>query len=212
MRRLLIVLAVAGPVLAAPTTKPAEPTLAELHRERMRLEREIAKLNAELAKVNARIAQRIAAKVREEKALLRSLPRQHFVVSAKRVRTNPLDTGIYLDKGQQFIVYPNLRDRWTGGGTKKGAGCDYRGYGEGSRWMELTWRVGKTDGPVKAGEKIIAPKRGKLLLFAWDQRNADNAGFIRCDVVVIPDQSATAPAAPEPPEPAPGPAKPAPPL
>lgn len=107
-------------------------------------------------------------------------------VSAFKIESDPVATGLRLEKGQTFTLKPNPADRWTGGGTKRGKWCDYRGYPDKLPWMQMRWKVGEATGAVVSGESVAAPSAGELMLFCSDGRIDDNEGAIGVGVTVTP--------------------------
>ena len=115
--------------------------------------------------------------------------RQDTVVQATNYDASPRATGIKLRKGQRFTLEPNAEDKWTGGGSKKGVFCDYKGYPDGGNiWMRLMWKIGKAKGePVVSGKLLTAEEDGELLLFANDGGSDGNEGRIRVNVIISPE-------------------------
>lgn len=190
---LLGILLAVGPLLAAPTTRPADfskESLTELYAMRRLCEAEIARLNGTLARINGEIGKRLAEKIKDEKALGRALPKQEIIVHASNDPRNMLDTGMEVLPGEKFILFPNRADRWCGGGTKRGKPCDYRGYGPAGKWMALRWTVGGIGGIASYGAVKLPKGTGKLYLWAQAGGIRDEVrqrrGQIRVEIVVIP--------------------------
>jgi aspartyl protease family protein len=98
-------------------------------------------------------------------------------------RGNAVETGFTLKKGQSFTVVPNPEDRWSGGGTKHGKTCDFRGYPDRpNNWMKMYWKIGDSVELVDPDKKCVAPADGMLSLFAEDDKPRDNSGQIRATV------------------------------
>lgn len=105
-------------------------------------------------------------------------------VPATRNERKPVDTGITLAKGDTFTLVPNLSDQWCGGGTHANQRCDFRGYPGHNGWMAMMWKVGSVSGLVTSNAPVTAAEPGPLLLFASDDRAADNDGSIRVSITV----------------------------
>lgn len=112
-------------------------------------------------------------------------------VSATNFVGDPINTGVALVKGQAFSIVPNPKDKWTGGGSKRGVYCNYQGYpGNGGEWMQMRYQIGENKAvPVVSDAIQTAPSNGELKLFAEDGSAAGNAGDIRVEIIVNPNQS-----------------------
>ena len=112
------------------------------------------------------------------------------VVSSLNNKADPLRSGVTLKNGQTCRLKPNRNDEWTGGGSKRGVYCDYRGYpGKSNQWMRMFYRIGDS-GSIEAVDPekvVIAPAEGELLLFVEDALIAGNDGEIRVAIVLNPE-------------------------
>lgn len=119
-------------------------------------------------------------------------------VSAFKNEGDPVATGLRLEKGQTFTLKPNPSDKWTGGGSKRGKWCDYRGYPDKLPWMQMHWKIGQSSGAVASGEAVVAPAAGELMLFCNDAKIEDNDGGIGVAVTVAPPAQPAREAGPNP--------------
>jgi hypothetical protein len=102
-------------------------------------------------------------------------------VSALNNQANTRRTGVRVARGQVFLITPDPAGRWSGGGSKTGKTCDYRGYfpNKNDPWMKMYWRVGTTTTPVISNQPITAPADGEIELLCWDGKVDGNSGEIR---------------------------------
>ena len=108
-------------------------------------------------------------------------------VTALRTQKNPVDTKLRVREGDKLLIVPNPDDRWTGGGTKSGVYCDYRGYDLEklkAAWMRMYFTIGGGQPvPVDPGQVVVARRDGALQLFVSDGGPKGNKGEIRVAIV-----------------------------
>jgi hypothetical protein len=132
----------------------------------------------------AQIEKRLAE---ASKPIAAAFPKPVIVsVQATDVSKHPVKTALRVSKGQQFLVTPDPDGRWTGGGSKAGKFCDYRGYfpDKNDNWMKMCWRVGAQTAPVIADKPIEAQEDGEIELFCSDSNPDGNSGEIKAKVEV----------------------------
>lgn len=101
------------------------------------------------------------------------------VISVTAAAKTP--AGVELATGDAYTVLVHPADQWGGGGSKGTQTCDYRGYsGNGQGWMSLQATVGGVPASLPA-----ITGAGELVLFAFDERPADNTGSVRVKVVAV---------------------------
>ena len=124
----------------------------------------------------------------EAKRLNTGEKRFKATVSAENFPGDPLETKVALTKGQTFRVIPDPKGEWSGGGTKRGAFCDYRGYPDRANdWMRMFSQVGTQERePVDPEAIRTATGDGVLKLFADDGSAAGNEGRIKVEIVLNP--------------------------
>lgn len=109
-------------------------------------------------------------------------------VDAGNFPGDPLETRVTLRNGQKFRIIPDPEGEWSGGGSKAGVFCDYKGYADrGTNWMRMYSQVG--DGnpePVDPEVVRTAAVDGDLKLFAEDGSAAGNKGAIKVEIIVDP--------------------------
>lgn len=109
-------------------------------------------------------------------------------VPAEKNRDTPYSSGVRVSQGSTFMLIPHPADQWSGGGSKRGQFCDYRGYNPDSElkpWMRLFYQVANgPPRPVDPGVTISAEADGFIRLFAEDDDAGGNRGKVR--VVVVP--------------------------
>ena len=92
-----------------------------------------------------------------------------------------------MTKGQKVTVAP-IKTWWTGGGSRKGEYCDWRGYPRKTRtrpWMTLVAAGGDASfAPENNALTFTAPADGKLVLYANDDRPEGNEGSALVTVIV----------------------------
>lgn len=107
-------------------------------------------------------------------------PAQSVVkIPATAGRAKPVTVGA-VSAGQRVTVTPN-KVWWSGGGSRKGAYCDWRGYERsnisGLPWMALVAAVGTDEyWPKDNTLSFTVPAAGVLTLFANDTGAQDNDG------------------------------------
>lgn len=101
-------------------------------------------------------------------------------IPATAVGSNPVIVG--LVKAGQVVTIEPIRVWWTGGGTKAGKYCDWKGY-EGSSnmgghpWMALVAAVGKeTHAPADNKLNFTVAADGVLVVYANDDKPEGNVG------------------------------------
>ena len=109
-------------------------------------------------------------------------------VLSTRNRKSPVRTQVYVRENEQFLIIPNPEDKWTGGGSKAGKFCDFRGYipnDTKGTWMRLYYAIEDGDPkPVDPTKVLKADREGKLNLFVEDANPRGNKGEVR--VVIVP--------------------------
>jgi hypothetical protein len=109
-------------------------------------------------------------------------------VPATSVGRDPVVVGP-VKAGQVVTVQP-IKVWWTGGGSKRGVYCDWKGY-EGSNnedghpWMSLVAAVGKdSHAPTDNSLTFTAAADGMLILYANDDKAEGNVGWGEVTVTV----------------------------
>ena len=110
---------------------------------------------------------------------------KEFVVSSRTVFHNAMPTGIFVNKGDAIKFYPDKAGRWTGGGSRAGKYCSYRGYtdrGVGA-WMSMKYRIG--DSIYIVDEGLVKVKEdGEIKLYCYDDKASGNFGEIKVGISV----------------------------
>lgn len=106
---------------------------------------------------------------------------KEFIVDAKNNEKAPIATGIYLKKGQKFIILPQPNDEWCGGGSMRDKFTNFEGYPGRGKWMMMFFKLNDLKQPVSF-EPQIAVADGELLLYCDDSYINDNKGQIRVKV------------------------------
>ncbi len=112
-------------------------------------------------------------------------------VPATADKVKPLATGVDLKTGDRFLIVPNPRDKWSGGGSMRGKSCDFRGYPD-SRvdWMRMFWRIGNGKAVAVDPETVLtAEADGPLHLYAEDGNPSGNEGKIRVEIILNPEEA-----------------------
>ena len=81
-----------------------------------------------------------------------------FTIEATRSPDDPVDTGIKLRAGQQFVLQPNLQDRWAGGGPDVNREAVPYEHGQ---ELAVTVRFEGEDFECKTDGRIIAKGKRK---------------------------------------------------
>lgn len=101
-------------------------------------------------------------------------------VPATAVHAKPYVLGNVV-AGQTVAITP-IKVWWTGGGSKAGVYCDWRGYPgsriDGKPWMALVAEVGSS-AHVAEGSNLTftVPADGTLILYVNDDKPEGNVGF-----------------------------------
>jgi len=124
-------------------------------------------------------------------SLVSGVKQHNEKVSSEHNADNPMKTGVTLLSGQKFKVLPNPEDKWSGGGSKQGVFCDYKGYPDRrNNWMRMFLQIADEKAvPVDPDLIQSAPVDGILKLYAEDGSAAGNVGEIRVEIVVDPESS-----------------------
>lgn len=109
-------------------------------------------------------------------------------VSANALKANPVIVGS-VTAGQKVTITPK-KIWWSGGGSKKGQFCDWRGYdpehAKGIPWMALVAAVGANEFWAKDNTlSFTVPANGNLVLYASDDK-AGNEGEGNVVVTIAP--------------------------
>ncbi len=113
-------------------------------------------------------------------AQVKAAPAQSEVkISAMDGRAKPATIGAVV-AGQRVTIMPK-KVWWSGGGSRKGAFCDWRGYEgtnmSGKPWMALIAAVGSEESwPKDNTLSFTVSSAGVLTVFANDTAGEDNAG------------------------------------
>jgi hypothetical protein len=88
-------------------------------------------------------------------------------------------TGIDILDGQEFIIIPNNKDKWSDSGKP----CNYKGKitSKDVIWMNLCYKIGDGNKLQVSNESVKG--QGKLFLLPNDGMTQDNYGFIRIKIV-----------------------------
>ena len=100
-------------------------------------------------------------------------------VPASALKENPVVVGS-VTAGQKVTVTPK-KVWWSGGGSKKGVFCDWRGYTpnqpNGIPWMALVAAVGTDEHWAKDNTlSFTVPANGMLVLYASDGKGGIEGG------------------------------------
>lgn len=112
-------------------------------------------------------------------------------VPATADKVKPLATEVELKAGERFLIVPNHRDEWSGGGSMRGKFTDFRGYPD-SRvdWMKMFWRIGDGKAAEVDPETVhTAEIDGILHLYAEDTNPIGNEGKIRVKITLHPEDA-----------------------
>lgn len=110
------------------------------------------------------------------------------IVPASALKGNPITIG-RVTLGQTVTIVPK-KVWWSGGGTKKGHYCDWRGYdpdkAKGIPWMALVAAVGLDEHWAKDNTlSFVVPANGTLVLYANDEAPG-NSGSAEVTVTIEP--------------------------
>lgn len=100
-------------------------------------------------------------------------------IPASSVESNPVIVGA-VKAGQVIMVEP-IKVWWTGGGTKAGKYCDWKGYERsninGHPWMSVVAAVGKdSHAPANNTLSFTVAADGVLVVYANDDKAEGNVG------------------------------------
>jgi hypothetical protein len=86
----------------------------------------------------------------------------------------------------QLVSITGLRGSWSGGGSRKGISCDWKGYPDSDvHWMALCARIGAQVFTFsKDILEFLAPANGVLELYAQDDNPKGNTGRVAVKVQV----------------------------